>query len=114
MIDQDGKVRMQYQDLLQRAIEIRQQYADLERAKYGRSWTSQELALGFIGDVGDLAKLVIAASGVRDIPDARHKLEHELADCLWSVLVLADAYGVDLERAFIETMDELEQHIPSR
>ena len=36
----------------------------------------------------------MAASGVRDIPDARRKLEHELADCLWSVLVLADAYGV--------------------
>ena len=102
---------MQFHMLAQRAVEIRQRYADLEHARYGRSWTSEEVALGFVGDVGDLVKLVMAASGVRDIPDARRKLAHELADCLWSVLVLADAYGVDLERAFVETMDELEQHI---
>ena len=102
---------MEYQDLLQRAVEIRRQYATLEQTKYGRSWTSEELALGFVGDVGDLVKLVMAESGVRDIPDVRRKLEHELADCLWSVLALADAYGVDLEQAFVQTMDELEQHI---
>jgi len=102
---------VEYRDLLQRAIEIRRQYAKLEQMRYGRSWTSEEVALGFVGDVGDLVKLVMAESGVRDIPDARQKLEHELADCLWSVLVLADAYGVDLERAFMQTMDELERHI---
>ena len=43
------------------------------------------------------------------LPDA--KLAHELADCLWSVLVLARAYGVDLEQAFVVTMDELEQRV---
>jgi NTP pyrophosphatase (non-canonical NTP hydrolase) len=102
---------MQFQTLLQRAVEVRQQYAKLEQERYGRPWRSEEVALGFVGDVGDLVKLVMATSGVRDIPDARQKLEHELADCLWSVLVLADAYAVDLERAFIQTMDELEQHI---
>ena len=102
---------MQFHTLLQRAIEVRRQYAKLEQAKYGRSWTSEEVALGFVGDVGDLMKLVIAQSGVRDIPDARQKLEHEFADCLWSVLVLADAYDVDLERAFTQTMDDLEGHI---
>jgi NTP pyrophosphatase (non-canonical NTP hydrolase) len=102
---------MEFHALLQRAGEIRRQYAKLEQTRYGRSWTTPEIALGFVGDVGDLVKLVMAESGVRDIPDARRKLEHELADCLWSVLVLADAYDVDLERAFIETMNELERHI---
>jgi NTP pyrophosphatase (non-canonical NTP hydrolase) len=102
---------MQVQELVQRAAEIRRQYAKLEQKRYGRSWTSEEIALGFVGDVGDLVKLVMAASGVREIPDARRKLEHELADCLWSVLVLADAHGVDLERAFLRTMDELEGQI---
>jgi NTP pyrophosphatase (non-canonical NTP hydrolase) len=59
-------------------------------------------------------KLVQAASGVRDIPDARARLAHELADCLWSVLVLADAYGIDVERAFFDTMDELEQRLSTQ
>ncbi len=102
---------MEFEALIQRALEIRQQYARLEQQEYGRAWSAEEIALGFVGDVGDLAKLVMAASGVRHIPDAGHKLAHELADCLWSILVLADALGVDLQRAFLETMDELERQI---
>jgi NTP pyrophosphatase (non-canonical NTP hydrolase) len=41
----------------------------------------------------------------------RSKLGHELADCLWSVLVLSDLYGIDLEEAFLHTMDDLERQI---
>jgi NTP pyrophosphatase (non-canonical NTP hydrolase) len=96
-------------NLMQRAIAIRQQYTELERKKHGRSWTNEEVALGFVGDVGDLAKLVM--EGVRSIPDARQQLAHELADCLWSILVLSHRYDVDLEQAFVQTMDQLEQHI---
>ena len=92
-------------------MQIRGQYAALETAKYGRSWTDEELALGFVGDVGDLVKLVMARSGVRDISEVQEKLEHELADCLWSVIVLADQYEIDLEKAFLKTMDDLEAHI---
>ena len=96
--------------MIQRALEIRQQYSAYELSRYGRAWTREEIALGFAGDVGDLARLVIAQAGVRDIPDAEAKLAHELADCLWSVLVLAQMYNVDLEQAFVETMDQLEEH----
>jgi NTP pyrophosphatase (non-canonical NTP hydrolase) len=67
--------------------------------------------LGFMGDVGDLAKLIQAAEGVRAIPDAEAKLAHELADCLWSAIVLADAYGIGLARAFVDTMDALEKTV---
>jgi NTP pyrophosphatase (non-canonical NTP hydrolase) len=38
-------------------------------------------------------------------------LEHELADCLWSVIVIAAIHGIDLERSFFETMNRLEQHL---
>jgi len=58
--------------------------------------------------VGDLVKLVMAQNGRRAIPDAESKLAHELADCLWSVIVLADGHGIDLEKAFLDTMDDLE------
>lgn len=102
---------MEFEALRQRALEIRQQYARLEQQSYGRAWSPEEITLGFVGDVGDLTKLVMAAAGMRRIPQATQKLGHELADCLWSILVLADALGVDLQRAFLETMDELEQQM---
>jgi NTP pyrophosphatase (non-canonical NTP hydrolase) len=93
-----------------RARELRVLFASLETRRHGRAWTTQEIALGFVGDVGDLAKLVQAAAGVRHVPALRSRLAHELADCLWSVLTLADQLGVDLERAFTDTMRELEEH----
>ena len=102
---------MEFANLMRRAAEIRALYAEFEEVKYGRSWTDEELALGFVGDVGDLAKLVMAANGVRSIDNTEEKLAHELADCLWSVIVLAQAHKVDLEAAFLETMDELEMHL---
>jgi NTP pyrophosphatase (non-canonical NTP hydrolase) len=102
---------MEFEELQKRAIQIRDQYAELERRQYGRPWTTTDIALGFVGDVGDLVKLVMAETGVRNIPDARSKLTHELADCLWSILVLAHLHDIDLEQAFLQTMDELERHI---
>ena len=105
---------MEFSELTRRAAEIRALYAKFEEVKYGRSWSDEELALGFVGDVGDLMKLVQAMNGVRDIPDAKEKLEHELADCLWSVIVLAQAHEVDLEAAFLRTMDELETRLSAK
>lgn len=70
--------------------------------------------LGFVGDVGDLAKLVMAQEGARGMPGGREALEHELADCLWSVLILAYRYDIDLGPVFRRTMTELDAAIRSR
>jgi NTP pyrophosphatase (non-canonical NTP hydrolase) len=102
---------MEFKRLAERAAEIRRQYQDFEISKYGRSWTNEEIALGFVGDVGDLMKLVQAKNGVRNIPETNERLAHELADCLWSIFTLADVYGIDLEQAFTKTMNDLEQHL---
>jgi NTP pyrophosphatase (non-canonical NTP hydrolase) len=102
---------MHFEGMEARARAVRDRYAALETGRYGRGWTREEIMLGFLGDVGDLAKLVQAAEGVRAIPDARAKLAHELSDCLWSVIVLADAYGIDLAAAFMDTMDEIETRV---
>lgn len=105
---------MDFKALENRAWEVRQLYARLEMQRHGRSWTGEEVALGFVGDVGDLAKLIQAAEGVRAIPDVRKKLAHELADCLWSVMTLSRMYGVDLQESFVATMEELEKVIGAR
>jgi NTP pyrophosphatase (non-canonical NTP hydrolase) len=102
---------MEFNDLIQRALSIRARYRAYEQEQYGIPWSNEELALGFVGDVGDLAKLVMAANGRRTIPEAEQKLAHELSDCLWSVIVLANVHGIDLEQAFLRTMDDLEQWI---
>jgi NTP pyrophosphatase (non-canonical NTP hydrolase) len=102
---------MEFQKIIDRALEIRKLYAARENQLYGSPWGSEEITLGFVGDVGDLAKLITAENGKRDIPNSHEKLGHELADCLWSLIVLSKTHGIDLERAFLATMNELEQHL---
>lgn len=95
-------------ELSARAEQVRAQFAARESAQGGRAWTREELMQGFVVDVGDLMKLVMAKAGARTVDDVQVKLAHELSDCLWSVLVLAKAYDVDLEKEFVKTMDEIE------
>jgi NTP pyrophosphatase (non-canonical NTP hydrolase) len=80
----------------------------MELDKFGKEWTNAQVMQGFVGDVGDLMKVVMAKEGIREIENVDEKLAHELADCLYSVFVLAERYGVDIESAFTKTMDELE------
>ena len=102
---------MDFTQVSERALEIRRHYETFERERFGRTWTLEEISLGFVGDIGDLAKLILAHEGVRDIPELKAKLEHELADCLWSLIVIADKCEIDLEKAFVRTMNGLERSL---
>ncbi len=94
--------------LTAQALRIADAYDRLNLAQRGRAWTTEELMLGFVGDVGDLAKLVMADAGTRDIPQHRELLGHELADCLWAVLVIAARSGINLEAEFDSCMSTID------
>lgn len=102
---------MLFSDLEASALQLNALYEQLEAKQYGRVWTTEQLALGFVGDVGDLAKLIQAHSGVRDIDDCQTKLGHELSDCLWSILVLANKCGIDLQAEFVRNTREISAHV---
>lgn len=103
---------MTINELSVRAIEIRKQFAELERKRWGRQWQIGDIALGLAGDVGDLVKLIQSKEGLRPAQaDIDARLGHELADCMWCLFVIASQYGIDIERTFLGTMDELEAWI---
>lgn len=102
---------MNLEQLTEKAMRVREKYAELERVKYGREWTNGEIAQGLAGDVGDLMKLVMAKEGIREKENVDEKLAHELSDCLWCILVLAKKYNINLESSFLQTMDELDKRI---
>lgn len=102
---------MTYQELLDAAVRVREKYNQLNKRDNGAAWDGDKLMAGFVGDVGDLSKIIMAKSGHRAMDDIDEKLRHELSDCLWSVLVLAKYYDIDLESQFIESMNELEVRV---
>lgn len=101
----------EFEELKQRAIKVRQMYDELNQKARNRKWDAKDHAMGFVGDVGDLMKLVAAKEGVRAGADIDSRLGHELADCLWSIFILAEHYDIDLKKEFDRTMDYLEKRI---
>lgn len=102
---------MKYEDLLARAVEIRHKYDQLNQIKRGMTWNEQQIMAGFVGDIGDLSKIIMAKHGQRDMDNVDDKLAHELSDCLWSILVLASTYNINLADTFMKSMDELSMRI---
>jgi NTP pyrophosphatase (non-canonical NTP hydrolase) len=102
---------MTIKDLTQRAVEVRELYDQLNYKNHGVKWNEERLMAGFVGDVGDLSKIIMAKAGVRVIDDVDAKLVHELSDCLWSLLVLANKYDINMEEAFTKSMDALELRV---
>lgn len=105
---------MDLQQLQARARDIANLYDRYNAAVRGRIWTTTDYMSGFVGDVGDLSKLVAAREGIRDEPCGSQGIGHEVSDCLWSVLILADQVGMDLEGEFLHAMDDLERSTRDR
>jgi NTP pyrophosphatase (non-canonical NTP hydrolase) len=93
--------------LQRRAMEISRRYDELNKSLDGMAWDTKKLASGFKKDVSDLIE-ILESKNLN-----RRQLNHELGDCLWSVLVIAHKLGVDIEKEFWTTMEELEVRLRS-
>jgi NTP pyrophosphatase (non-canonical NTP hydrolase) len=102
---------MELQKLINRAMDLRHQYEKKETQLYGSPSTDEDIAQGFLGDVNNLLKLIQAQHGKGQTANSTEKLGSQLAHCLWSVIVLSKMHNVDVEQAFMEAMDRLENHL---
>jgi hypothetical protein len=96
------------------ALGVKERYRRLYAERHLPSWGLGEYVQGFVVDVGDLVRLFMAHQGTRPQPNARAELRHELADCLYSLLVLADEAGIDISAAFRSTMSEIEARLSTQ
>ena len=91
-----------------RALEVREQYAAFEERTYGRQWSLQDLALGLVGDVGDLVKLVPGARGRPCRQERSAGARARARGCPVVAPRYREAPRRRLESAFARTMDELD------
>lgn len=104
---------MTIDQLRAQALAVKQAYDDNNQAAGRKKWDASDYMAGFVGDVGDLSKLIMAKQGLRPNDDIDAKLAHELSDCLWSMLILANELGIDIETAFAKNMHELHARVTS-
>lgn len=100
---------MEIKELTAKARDLRLKYAEFNKKRGEKEWGYAEHAQGFVGDVGNLMKLLMAKQGYRIYDDLDNKIAHELADCLWSIITIADELHVDLDKGFADLAEELEE-----
>jgi len=102
---------MEMEKYQEEALRIRDLYREFENKNVGRAWSNEEIFIGLVSDIGDMSRLILAKEGARKIENLEMKMEHEISDCLWALLVLAKNYDIDLEKAFFENMKGLKDRI---
>jgi len=98
-----------FQKMINKAIEIKKRYNKIEL----KEWNLEQDFMGMAKDMGDLSKLLMIYKGYRakENSNLKKEIEHELADILWSVIVIAEKTGVNLEESFWDAMDELDKKL---
>ena len=102
---------MEFKDIIKRAQEVQKKYRVFNRKEGRKIWSVSEYAQGFVGDLGDLMKLIMTKENFLHGRDVDRKLKRELSDCLWSIIILAKELEVDLEKEFLKTMSKIEKRI---
>lgn len=105
---------MELEKFSKEALRIHKLYVEYEKKKFGKKWNTEELFIGLVSDIGDLSRLVLAKKGMMKIKNLKEQLGHEISDCLWGILVLADEYDVDIKKVFFKNMKELEKRMKKK
>ena len=103
---------MKYSEMVGLARETRVLFEKFEQKTSGKTWGNEELLIGLVTDVGDLARLILAKEGFRSVSGSlEYKLRHELADCLWAIIVLAEKNKINLSEALQEMNKDIKKKL---
>ncbi len=77
-------------------------------AERGRPWDPFVIVTDLLEEAGEVAAVVKGLEGFKppEKPKTKEMLVKELSDLLYSIFVLAEHYGVNLEETFLEHVND--------
>jgi len=103
---------MNFSDVVERSVQIRKHYHQLEREYHEKEWTVEEDALAFLTDAGLVGRLTMSQQ--ERWPkggDTLSELEHKLSECIWWVIVLAKRMNIDISESLDDFLLKLEKKL---
>lgn len=101
---------MQLSKFIELGNKIDETYIKSGNEKGYRKRTPLVYAGFLMTDFGELVEQIMAKEKFRDGgEDIDKKLEHELADCLWALLMIAKHLNVDLEAAYRRMIKDVQK-----
>lgn len=100
---------MDFREIINRSVKIREQYFEEEETILAARWTVEQDALAFLTDAGLVGRLTMDDQGAWPSDDNPRMLRHKLGECVWWLAVLASRMNLDLEACVSEFLDKKEQ-----
>ena len=103
---------MNFNEAVERSVQIRSQYHNLERKYHETEWSVEEDALAFLTDAALVGRLTMAqqerwpTSG-----ETKSELEHKLGESMWWLIVLAERMNIDAGEALDKFLSKTEKKL---
>ena len=101
---------MKFSEAVERSVQIRKNYHNLERQYHEKEWTVEEDALAFLTDAGLVGRLTMSQQGRwPKNGETTSELEHKLGECIWWVIILAERMNIDISQSFEKFLSKTEK-----
>ncbi len=97
-----------FRKIVERSLEIRKQYHELELTHHGSKWTVEEDALAFLTDAALVGRQTMSQQKRWPKANTEAELEHKLGESIWWLIVLADRMEIDIEQALDKFLSKTE------
>ncbi len=103
---------MKLSEAVERSVQIRKIYHQLEKQYHVKEWTVEEDALAFLTDAGLVGRLTMSQQGRwPQSGDSQSELEHKMGECIWWLIVLAERMNIDISEALEKFLSKTEEQL---
>ncbi|CAM3736941.1 MazG-like protein [Flavobacterium chungbukense] len=88
-----------FDEIIERSLEIRKKYHELELHHHGSKWNVEEDALAYLTDAGLIGRNVMSQQERWPKLDSETELKHKLGENIWWLIVIAERSGIDIKEA---------------
>jgi hypothetical protein len=100
-----------FDDIINRSLEIRKKYHELEVQHHDSEWTVEEDALAFLTDAALVGRNIMSQQQRWPKANSQSELEHKLAESIWWLIVLANRSDIDIKEAMDNFLSKTEKLI---
>jgi hypothetical protein len=97
-----------FETIIQRSLQLREKYHELELTHHGSKWSVEEDALAYLTDAGLVGRDIMAGQKRWPKQNAEAELEHKLGENIWWLIVLANRSGIDIKTALDKFLTKTE------
>ena len=86
-----------FDEIIERSLELRKKYHELEMQHHGSVWSVEEDALAYLTDAGLVGRNVMSQEKRWPKSNSQEELDHKLGENIWWLIILAERSGINIK-----------------